>query len=143
MSHNDQVRCSVKRKLSLLARPFVRAASWLTFAIGSDSYQTSVAQTGTRHRLRRRRRPRAASSYEHRFPLCCMALVPPGRSGERALNCLIRLASYRGSPGEATTLNYLLNTHAPDQTAERPRFLHCILDLAASSRSDISTDKFS
>ncbi len=26
------------------------------------------------------------------------------------------------------------NTHAPDQTAKRPRLLHCILDLAAPSR---------
>ena len=36
--------------------------------------------------------------------------------------------------GENTaTLNYSLNTHAPDQTGSRPRRLHCDFDLAAPS----------
>src|SRR5262249_28676949 len=50
---------------------------------------------------------------------------------------LVRVTSYRRSPREtnAKTLNYSLNTHAPDQTNKRPRRIHCRLDLAAPSRN--------
>lgn len=34
-------------------------------------------------------------------------------------------------PRGATTPNYSLNTHAPDQTSIRPRPLQCAIDLAA------------
>src|SRR3974390_1225394 len=38
------------------------------------------------------------------------------------------IATLTGRDNTAT-LNYSLNTHAPDQTGSRPRRLHCVYDL--------------
>jgi len=53
-----------------------------------------------------------------------------------AQGTLVRVASYRRFPEgkNAATLNYSLNTHAPDQTIYRSRLIHCVVDLAAPSR---------
>ena len=44
---------------------------------------------------------------------------------------LCRVTGYRRSPrGVRRRTNYSLNTHAPDQTLQRPLRLHCGVDLA-------------
>jgi hypothetical protein len=55
--------------------------------------------------------------------------------GERAAVTLTRVAGYRRSPrGKQRRPIIRSSTHAPDQTAKRPRLLHCFLDLAAPGR---------
>src|ERR1700675_3706821 len=71
-----------------------------TSAVVRGCCQTSVAQTGTHHRFRRRTQLQLASFYAHQFPLSYKASFPPGGSGERAAVTLTRVAGYRRSLGE-------------------------------------------
>ena len=52
------------------------------------------------------------------------------------------IAALTGRDSKAT-LNYSLNTHAPDQTGLRPRRLHCGYDLAAPSCYYLNSKPFS
>jgi hypothetical protein len=62
-----------------------------------------------------------------------------------AQDTLVRVTSYRRSSEwkNAATLHHSLNTHAPDQTLYRPRFFHCVIDLAAPGRAYVNSDPFS
>src|SRR5215469_6205968 len=85
------------------------AAVGLTSAMICGCSQTFAAQTGTRFRFRRQTQLRPASSYEHRFPLSCKALVPPGRERRACCGYLNQARGLTLLPqGKTTTSNYSL-----------------------------------
>src|SRR5215472_1590902 len=85
------------------------AAVGPTSAMICGCSQTFAAQTGTRFRFRRQTQLRPASSYEHRFPLSCKALVPPGRERRACCGYLNQARGLTLLPqGKTTTSNYSL-----------------------------------
>jgi hypothetical protein len=114
-------------------------------AAARDCRQTCVAQTHTRRRFQRRTRSRRVPFYQRQFLLSCKACVAPsGGSGERAFSYLKQGHGLSPlPPGETTTPNYSLNTHAPDQTHLRPQLLHCVFRSRRSGRCYLNSEPFS
>ena len=144
MSRTDQVRCSVKRKLSPLPRLAARSATRKADAVARGCYQTFAARIRIRPHTQRRPPLQPASFCERQFPLSYKPWLSPWREAES----MPRVA-YPGSRGYCRPRQGDSNAHSFAQlrmlrvrqghslngstvcsTSPLPRASHCALALS-------------